>query len=619
MRTGSQGSLRRHSKKGKCFRNSSQKSEPKSEKQHCDDFEELGRIAMQLDTDSSFFDDSPSHQAVKHDTDARYPKRPRATKNSYREAEVPDDDHYLFCEECQDLHYGECPIHGPLQAIADNATTSSTQTTARATLPHCLEIKTSSIPNAGLGVFSKSRIAKRVMFGPYKGTKVKLSDEQMENDTSYMWEISRDGNFNHFIDGHDEEQSNWMRFVNCSRCEKEQNLVTFQYRGQIFYRSYKDVHPGTELLVWYGDKYANDLGIALEDVEDSNIIASLDTKDYTCKKCSRCFTSSNALLWHRKRCYIEPTGDELKCKLCQQQCATPKTLTGHIVSEHCENSSRVCPICEKDFCDYRYMIMHILTHTKYKPYKCTQCGKAFAHASSLTEHMRTHSGEKPHKCTQCGKAFARASVLTRHMRTHSGEKPHKCTQCGKAFAHAGNLTTHMRTHSGEKPHKCTQCGKAFAQPSVLTRHMRTHSGEKPHKCTQCGKAFARASVLTRHMRTHSGEKPHKCTQCGKVFAQAGNLTTHMRTHSGEKPHKCTQCGKVFAQAGNLTTHMRTHSGEKPHKCTQCGKAFVHASNLTKHMRIHSGEKPCKCTQCGKVFAHTSHLTKHMRTHSREKH
>ena len=52
-----------------------------------------------------------------------------------------------------------------------------------------------------------------------------------------------------------------MRYVNCSRSENEENLVAFQYNGEIYYRVYKDILPGTELLLWYGDEYAKDLGI----------------------------------------------------------------------------------------------------------------------------------------------------------------------------------------------------------------------------------------------------------------------------------------------------------------------------------------------------------------------
>ena len=55
-----------------------------------------------------------------------------------------------------------------------------------------------------------------------------------------------------------------MRFVNCSGTEDEQNLIAYQYRGEIFYRAYKDIIAGSELLVWYGPEYASLLGINLD-------------------------------------------------------------------------------------------------------------------------------------------------------------------------------------------------------------------------------------------------------------------------------------------------------------------------------------------------------------------
>ena len=55
-----------------------------------------------------------------------------------------------------------------------------------------------------------------------------------------------------------------MRFVNCSRVEQEQNMIALQFHGKIWYRTYKDVEVGVELLVWYGEQYAKELGIALQ-------------------------------------------------------------------------------------------------------------------------------------------------------------------------------------------------------------------------------------------------------------------------------------------------------------------------------------------------------------------
>ena len=122
----------------------------------------------------------------------------------------------------------------------------------------------------------------------------------------FLFQIVKDGKVWYYVNGADVQESNWMRYVNCSRVEEEQNLVAYQYRGEIFYRAYKDIQPGSELLlvssifpislpyvrslvylpgvrecnlglillyytgsellVWYGEQYAQHLGINLDGV-----------------------------------------------------------------------------------------------------------------------------------------------------------------------------------------------------------------------------------------------------------------------------------------------------------------------------------------------------------------
>ena len=67
----------------------------------------------------------------------------------------------------------------------------------------------------------------------------------------------------HYIDGSDENSSSWMRFIRCARHKGEQNLFAFQYNGNIYYRAFKDIPTGTELLVWYDEKYPMYMGIPL--------------------------------------------------------------------------------------------------------------------------------------------------------------------------------------------------------------------------------------------------------------------------------------------------------------------------------------------------------------------
>ena len=61
------------------------------------------------------------------------------------------------------------------------------------------------------------------------------------------------GKISGIVDGSDEQNSNWMRFVNCARVNKEQNLVAVQFRGEIYYKTCVPVEAGSELLVWFDD------------------------------------------------------------------------------------------------------------------------------------------------------------------------------------------------------------------------------------------------------------------------------------------------------------------------------------------------------------------------------
>ena len=46
----------------------------------------------------------------------------------------------------------------------------------------------------------------------------------------------------HFtVDASDEQSCNWMRFVNCAHSEDQQNLVSFQQGGEIYYRTCKAI------------------------------------------------------------------------------------------------------------------------------------------------------------------------------------------------------------------------------------------------------------------------------------------------------------------------------------------------------------------------------------------
>uniref|UniRef100_A0A7M5WT21 Uncharacterized protein n=2 Tax=Clytia hemisphaerica TaxID=252671 RepID=A0A7M5WT21_9CNID len=500
---------------------------------------------------NEIIENKPIPDAPKPSSTSRYPKREGARK-SYKEQQVPDEDHFLYCEQCEDFYFGDCPVHGPLFPLADkDCPGSSTENRSLASLPDGLEVRESNIPGAGLGVFAKREFNSGTRFGPYEGKKVRPDIPKDDMDTSYMWEIMKEGRVVYYVNGKDEKYGNWLRYINCSRTESEQNLVAFQYHGQIYYRAYKEMKIGDELLVWYGDEYARDLGIVAADMNvgknDSSVMENPRQKKdigpiFSCRYCYVSYSEDRYLQRHLKFCRKIPIEHYMpKENLIQSKLKIKKVPS---------QSSPGVNIKKKN------LVKSEIADTGDKPYRCDISGKGFSRTGALQKHLRTHTGDKPYKCDICGKAFNQSSNLQNHLRTHTGDKPYKCDICGKAFNQSQNLQTHLRTHTGDKPYKCDICGKRFSLLQNLQTHLRTHTGDKPYKCDICGKGFSVSGSLQKHLRTHTGDKPYKCDICRKGFSQSGDLQKHLRTHTGDKPYRCVICGAAYCSSSALNNHKK---------------------------------------------------------------
>ncbi|KAM9501528.1 uncharacterized protein Hap1MRO34_011841 isoform 1-T1 [Clarias gariepinus] len=440
-----------------------------------------------------------------------------------------DTNNNLYCEICKSFFFNKCEVHGSPLFIPDTPVPRGVSDRARQTLPPGLEIQESSIPDAGLGVFNKGEtVPIGAHFGPYQG---ELVDREEAMHSEYSWVISKSWQSEEYIDGKREMYANWMRYVNCARNDEEQNLVAFQYRGQILYRCCQPVNPGQELLVWYEEEYAKDLSPVFEHLWN--------------KKCStnevnnallQVFSSSSCPVSYASQIYLFKSSE---LQIPSEGSSSLPTSSVNCSSGISYNNSKFTEI-----------------------HHCPDCGEAFSHQFALKTHQCSQAGEKLHQCSQCGKSFNRQSTLQRHQRIHTGEKPYHCSQCGKRFNRQDCLQQHLRIHTGEKPYHCSQCGKSFNQQSNLQQHQRIHTGEKPHQCSQCGKSFKRLDCLEQHQRLHTGEKPYHCSQCGKSFIRRGDLKQHQHVHTGVKPYNCSECGKSFIRQGCLIQHQRIHRGEK---------------------------------------------------------
>ena len=67
------------------------------------------------------------------------------------------------------------------------------------------------------------------------------------------------------VDGAAIETSNWLRWLNCPRNRREENVKGVYCYGKMMYVVTKPIYPSQELLVYYGDGYAQNLGIDIRE------------------------------------------------------------------------------------------------------------------------------------------------------------------------------------------------------------------------------------------------------------------------------------------------------------------------------------------------------------------
>jgi SET domain-containing protein len=142
-------------------------------------------------------------------------------------------------------------------------------------IPSFVNIGYSKIPNAGLGIFAKTKINKGTFMGNYMG-EIRDDDNTIRSDYIFTSK-SRTKSFT--IDGANMETSNYTRFINCAAIGTE-NVVSVRHRdatgasiyvtndgkqididGYIFLFAARDIEAGEELLYDYGISYRKKLGL----------------------------------------------------------------------------------------------------------------------------------------------------------------------------------------------------------------------------------------------------------------------------------------------------------------------------------------------------------------------
>lgn len=87
-----------------------------------------------------------------------------------------------------------------------------------------------------------------------------------------------------------------------------------------------------------------------------------------------------------------------------------------------ESRNYSCKICSKRFSRSDMLNRHLRLHSGIRPYRCTMCNTHFSRSDHLSTHLRTHTGEKPYTCPECSYAACRRDMITRHLKVHSKQR-----------------------------------------------------------------------------------------------------------------------------------------------------------------------------------------------------
>lgn len=361
-------------------------------------------------------------------------------------------------------------------------------------------------------------------------------------------------------------------------------MAAYQCGQNIYYRSFRDIAMGEELLVWYSDSYQKHLEIPLSLKETDQVkIEGKNLFEQFPLQALRPFILIIFILVERAGSFIEK-GTTVSIAVATSQ--------GRLTSTPSQNMNLVSSTPQ-----------HPRPTTISRGYPEYHTAVAQKPSFIQTENVSLPHSSKP--VTSTGQqTVANPQPLTSSVQQVLADQIKK------------RIEKETCVLDQEPPNKQEMTGEIYVLnevPSVTTSHFqdqfKTSDFQDPVKSSDI------------HRHEHIGFKspvqndlslPFKCRQCQKVFTQRIQLQMHVCPKEPYKPFQCGHCSLSFAQPSELRNHVVVHSSERPYKCGFCGRSFAGATTLNNHVRTHTGERPFACKSCGKTFAIATQLARHTR-------
>ncbi|XP_015600835.1 zinc finger protein 33A isoform X2 [Cephus cinctus] len=558
-----------------------------------------------------------------------------------------------ICGQSHDTH--DCPFLLDLHYVTDMPVLSR----ARQTLPKDLEI--TRMADGSTTVITNVDLPRGTTFGPLCAKRNWTMNPLTNFPIRVFGNIAAE---TYHLDCSNENNSNWMRFIVPASNAKEQNLICYQVKQDIFYTAMCMIPNGEELRVWYAPYYALKMKMPLYNMDFANISATLPDSDM------------------QQIVKAKSDGDQIGLlnKDVAQELA--EKLPAQHLGARDDKARWNCRICSTVICSVVLYAKHLMEH--YKPLLgvyCNMCNKKFNNVSALERHKNMKHPEETSNegvigiPTSESQQQQNAQTIFLNMNDSDGQTSDAMRDILEKFK-AGKAITenslYLSSLPNDKEHHAdlplldtnsiivndllqnngsliensslksileNQClnmnlGLNSIADSMLSENISAVDSVKFNveelaselldivpdvdninkkidnlECDICDKKFEKVDYLYRHLRKHTGE--FICPSCLAVFARKENLLSHTCFSKKLDYHyECPYCQKPFMLKKYLKRHMVKHT--EWNNCRWCHHAFTSQSELQEHKCLAPKHV---CLQCGKRFVHRAHLNRHVKLHN----
>ncbi|PRD25515.1 UNVERIFIED_CONTAM: zinc finger protein [Trichonephila clavipes] len=123
---------------------------------------------------------------------------------------------------------------------------------------------------------------------------------------------------------------------------------------------------------------------------------------------------------------------------------------------HRHKNSVICEICKAVFKEFSSLKIHLLTHTKKKPYSCFECNKSYSRRHNLNLHLQPTYVSIQERSLMC------RFTVKREKKSLTCEENHQLLfYRNQSFITDKSLHRHLRAHTEENVHICENCKKTI--------------------------------------------------------------------------------------------------------------------------------------------------------------